>query len=84
MIEILKQNTNRAMVPKDLPADTAVAHKTGASSVVRADAGIVYLAHGPVVVSIFTYAEPGETGATESIACIAAAVVRWSQSLASR
>jgi beta-lactamase class A len=84
MIEILKQNTNRTLIPKDLPADTVVAHKHGSSSVVRADAGIVYLAHGPVIVSIFTYADPEGNNGVDLISRVAAAIVRWSHSLATR
>ena len=42
MVEILKQNTNRSMIPKYLPPNTVVAHKNGATEGVRADVGIVY------------------------------------------
>ena len=55
MLEILKQNTNRSMIPKYLPPNTVVAHKNGATEGVRADVGVAYLDQGPIVVSVFAY-----------------------------
>ena len=72
MVEILKQNTNRSMIPKYLPPNTVVAHKNGATEGVRADVGIVYLDQGPTVVSIFAcYRVEEQEAAGELVARIA-------------
>ena len=46
MIEILKQQHFRDMIPAKLPEDVEVAHKTGWITGVRHDSGIVYLPDG--------------------------------------
>jgi beta-lactamase class A len=71
MIGILKQTSDRNMIPRYLPPDTAVAHKIGATWRAKVDAGIAYLPQGPLVISIFTYCEPEEKGARDLIAAIA-------------
>jgi beta-lactamase class A len=42
MIAILKNNFDYAEIPRLLPADVSVAHKTGALNASRHDCGIVY------------------------------------------
>lgn len=46
MIEILKDQQFNDMIPRYLPNDVEVAHKTGSITGVHHDAGIVYLADG--------------------------------------
>ncbi len=54
MIEHLKNCQDKDCFPRFLPAGTAVAHKTGAVTGVRTDAGILYLKSGPVAVCVLT------------------------------
>jgi beta-lactamase class A len=75
MVEILKQNTNRSMIPKYLPPNIVVAHKNGATEGVRADVGIVYLDQGPIVVSIFAYYKVEEQKAAGELVARIAQVI---------
>ncbi len=52
MIAILKQNQDTETIPRLLPKNTVVAHKTGTLPYVRGDAGIVY-ASQPFLLSVF-------------------------------
>ena len=68
MLEMLHACEHRGMIPRDLDADIAIAHKIGQSTGIRADVGIVYLPKSdrlaaslrPVVIAVLTCApEPG-------------------------
>jgi beta-lactamase class A len=76
MIAILKQASDRNMIPRYLPPDTEVAHKIGATWRVKVDAGIAYLSRGPLVISIFAYFDPDEKGTRDMIAEIARALAQ--------
>jgi len=54
MIEHLKNCQDKEKIKRFLPAGTVVAHKTGAVSGVRTDAGIMYLKSWPVALCILT------------------------------
>jgi beta-lactamase class A len=54
MIEHLKNCQFKDQIKRFLPAETVVAHKTGAVSGIRTDAGIMYLKSGPVALCILT------------------------------
>jgi len=54
MIEHLKNCQDKEKMRRFLPAKTVVAHKTGAVSGIRTDAGILYLPSGPIAVCILT------------------------------
>lgn len=45
---------DKSNVPRDLPRDAKVAHKTGAIEVVRTDGGIIETPHGPIAYCILT------------------------------
>jgi beta-lactamase class A len=75
MLEILKQNTNRSMIPRYLPTSTVVAHKHGSTEGAKADVGIVYLTGGSVVISIFTYFNVEEQKAAGEVVARIAQVI---------
>jgi beta-lactamase class A len=50
----LRKNDDKDKFPRLLPTGTAVAHKDGAVSNARTDAGILYTPAGPVVVCVLT------------------------------
>ena len=52
MIAILKQNDDRLTIPRMLPKNIEIAHKTGVLPYVRGDAGIVYTKK-PFLLSVF-------------------------------
>ncbi|MFD2574505.1 serine hydrolase [Spirosoma soli] len=52
MLTILKENADTATIPRLLPKDVVIAHKTGTLSYIRGDAGVVY-AKKPFLLSIF-------------------------------
>jgi beta-lactamase class A len=54
MLEHMKHCQFKDGLPRFLPAGTVVAHKTGAVTGVRTDAGILYLKSGPVAVCVLT------------------------------
>jgi len=53
MAGVMKQQTVRTMIPRDLPADVPVANKTGSENAVRNDCGVVYAPH-PFAMCVFT------------------------------
>lgn len=57
MIDILKQNKGELTIPRLLPKDVAVAHKTGTLTYVRGDAGIIYVKE-PFLLSVFVEGVP--------------------------
>lgn len=54
MIEHLKNCQDKDCFPKLLPAKVVVAHKTGAVTGVRTDAGILYAPSGPIALCVLT------------------------------
>lgn len=52
MIDILKNCADTTTIPRNLPRNVAIAHKTGELAYVRGDAGIVYTKQ-PFILSIF-------------------------------
>jgi hypothetical protein len=54
MLEHLKKCTFKETFRRFLPEGTVVAHKTGAVSNARTDAGILYLKSGPVALCVLT------------------------------
>src|SRR5437660_1493424 len=54
MLEHMKNSQFKETFQRFLPAGTVVAHKTGAVTGVRTDAGIIYLKSGPVAVCVLT------------------------------
>ncbi len=64
----LLRNEDREMTPRNLPADAKVAHKTGAVSTTRTDAGIIFTPKGPIAFAILTTgnADNSWTAANES------------------
>lgn len=61
MIRILKNQSVRTMIPRYLETTdsteeaSSIGNKTGSLDEVRADVGIVYRKHGPIIISAFTY-----------------------------
>jgi beta-lactamase class A len=62
MIAMLKSCAHRGMIPGHLKAAVEVGHKVGFSHRIDADAGIIYLSSGPMVVSAFLLASQGAGG----------------------
>lgn len=62
MINILEQNKGELTIPRLLPKDVVIAHKTGTLAYVRGDAGIVYAKSGhrpePFLLSVFVEGVP--------------------------
>ena len=54
MIEHLLHCQDKTRFARFLPADTKIAHKTGAVSKVRCDAGIIYSPSGPIALCVLT------------------------------
>jgi hypothetical protein len=54
MIEHLKKCSDKDCFPRFLPETVKLAHKTGAVSDARTDAGIMYLKEGSVVLCVLT------------------------------
>ena len=53
-LDMLKNQSDRDSIPRYLP-NLTIANKTGSLNDVRNDVAIVYAAHGPIVISEFTY-----------------------------
>lgn len=60
MIAILKADEFNTLLPEPLPADVAVAHKTGSLNDTLNDAGIVFAADAPYVIAVMTTALPSQ------------------------
>ncbi len=69
MLELLKRQLVNDRLPLLLPADVEVAHKTGNLDGLDHDAGIIYSASGPMIVTVLTEGAMEET-ATDIIAQI--------------
>ena len=61
LLDLLSNTIFNERIPYYL-GSTRVAHKTGSDGGVMNDAGIVYLAGNPCIVSIFTVTDDGQTG----------------------
>ena len=59
MLDMLKACTSRNMIPRDLHKLVPVAHKVGSGCGVKADAGVVYLPTGPLLVSVILFDKAG-------------------------
>ncbi len=59
MLDILEACTDRSMIPSDLAWHVKVAHKVGSGCGVKADAGVVYLPTGPLLVSVMLFDKAG-------------------------
>lgn len=57
MLTILKQNDDTSTLPRLLPKETVVAHKTGTLAYVKGDVGIVY-GKKPFLISVFVEGVP--------------------------
>ncbi|MBA4850945.1 serine hydrolase [Emticicia sp. BO119] len=66
MIEILKNCGDTTTIPRNLPKDVVIAHKTGGLTYVRGDAAIIYTPK-PFIVSIFVEGFKEETTAERII-----------------
>ncbi|MBR4991404.1 MAG: serine hydrolase, partial [Clostridia bacterium] len=53
MIDIMKRCHTNSRIPKELPRDVEVAHKTGTMDKVANDCGIVYTAKGDYILCLF-------------------------------
>lgn len=53
MIDLLAKNKDRTTIPKLIPSNIKISHKTGELVTVRGDAGIVFLDKNPFIISIF-------------------------------
>jgi beta-lactamase class A len=56
MIGILKRNDDRTTIPRNIPKEVEIAHKTGGLDWVRGDAAIVYTPK-PFIISIFVQSD---------------------------
>jgi beta-lactamase class A len=70
---LLAQKVNDR-IPKKLPAQTPVAHKTGLERFVFHDAGIVFTAHGDFLICVLTRTDAGSKKAKNFIADLALAM----------
>ena len=68
MIDLLKSCAHRGMIPRYLRDGVEVAHKHGSSHRIKADAGIIYLPPGPLIVAGFTLASHTTSVGNDTIA----------------
>ncbi len=54
MLRHLAACRSRSMLPRLLPADTPIAHKTGSIATARCDAGVITAPAGPIVICVMT------------------------------
>ena len=54
MLEHLEACQDQDLLARDLPAGTRIAHKTGAVTAVRTDAGIIFSPRGPIALCVMT------------------------------
>lgn len=75
ILEVLLAQEFNAMIPRGLPAQARVAHKTGEISTACHDAGVVFLpGRKPFVVAILTSARAKAPARTRAVAAISRAV----------
>ncbi|WP_435356381.1 serine hydrolase [Emticicia sp. SJ17W-69] len=70
MISMLKNCADTATIPRNLPKDLIIAHKTGGLPYVRGDAAIIYTTK-PFIISIFIEGFNDETAAEQAIGDLA-------------
>lgn len=70
MISMLKNCADTATIPRNLPKDFIIAHKTGSLPYVRGDAAIIYTAR-PFIISIFIEGFNEEAAAEKAIGDLA-------------
>ncbi|MBF0215918.1 MAG: serine hydrolase [Candidatus Omnitrophica bacterium] len=79
---IMKLQRVNDRIPKYLPVDISVAHKTGLEKGVCHDAGIIFTEKGDLLVSVLTkHPDPNASQAKEFIAKIALAAYRYIENL---
>jgi len=76
MLDLLKQQKLNHKIPKNLPEDIVVAHKTGELNLFTHDAGIVYTPKGDYIITILSESENPDQ-AEETIADISEIVYRY-------
>jgi beta-lactamase class A len=69
-LEFLKSQKVNDRIPKLLPKDTVVAHKTGLERLVCHDAGIVFTDNGDFLISVFTKTTSGPRTAKRFISSV--------------
>lgn len=67
-LDILARQQRRDRIPRHLPADVSVSHKTGEITGVRHDAGIVWAPDRPYLVCLFSKDVPDHAAAEEAMA----------------
>lgn len=77
-LDILKRQKNRKMIPRYLPEEVKVAHKTGELTGIVGDAGIVYIGNNPVIIC-FLSNQTNNLQAREGIADLAKMTVHYLQ-----
>jgi beta-lactamase class A len=75
MLEHLKKCEDKDKFTRFLPEKTVVAHKTGAVSEAKTDAGIIYTKGGPIAVCVLTNQNEDKTWRTENEGCVVCARV---------
>jgi beta-lactamase class A len=79
MLAIMRRQQKVSRIPRLLPPDTAVAHKTGAITGVCHDVGVIVAPGGPIVLSVLTEGARDHYIAEETIGRVARAVYdAWS------
>ena len=68
MVALLKDCTDRSMIPRHVKPEIVIAHKVGFSRRLKADAGIIYLPTGPLVVTGMAQAGSDDDRGAEAIA----------------
>jgi hypothetical protein len=81
MVEILKQAGRRSIMPRYLPNCVVAAPRATGSWRAFADAGIVYLKNGPLVLSLFAYCDPLEEQSENLIAALARVMTDWGRAV---
>ena len=76
MLKLLKMQKLNNKLPKYLPKDVVVAHKTGEIGFLTHDAGIAYTKNGDYIIVIFSESD-NPKGAEEEIAQISKAVYEY-------
>lgn len=76
MLELLKRQQLNHKIPKYLPAETVVAHKTGELGWFSHDAGIVYTPQGDYIIVVLSESESPK-GAEDRIAEVSKAVYEY-------
>jgi beta-lactamase class A len=75
MLEMLKRCNQRTKIPCHVDPKVEVAHKIGGSNRIQADAGIVFLPTGPLVISAFTLGDVDGSAGVKTIADMSRVVV---------